>query len=182
MKSIRGTSLFLLLLPVLSLLGNGCASTQGSARLVTPPKADVSLVQFSNLIVEVESKQGISLTSSDKERILNLIVQNIRVDASDRFKAINQTNSGPSALHASVMIKRYEEGNAFARAMLVGLGQMHIDADVALSNWETKESIAQYEVSKTFAWGGLYGGLTDIKDVEDGFAKAVAASILGRKE
>lgn len=80
------------------------------------------------------------------------------------------------------MIKRYEEGNAFARAMLVGLGRMHIDADVALSNWETKESIVQYEVSKTFAWGGLYGGLTDIKDVEDGFAKAVAASILGRKE
>jgi hypothetical protein len=66
--------------------------------------------------------------------------------------------------------------------MLAGLGQMHINADVTMSDSTTKSNIAQYEVSKTFAWGGLYGGFTDIKVVEDGFAKAVAASILGRKE
>jgi hypothetical protein len=85
-------------------------------------------------------------------------------------------------LQAVVVIKRYEAGNAFMRAMLVGLGQIHIDADVNLTNRETKESIATYEVTKTFAWGGAYGGFTDVKDVEGGFAKAVAASILGKPE
>jgi hypothetical protein len=182
MKSARGIFFLLVLLPALSLVGSGCAGTRGAARLVTPPRADVSLVQFANLIVEVESQPDISSGSFDKERILSLIVKDIRTEAPGRFKTINQTSPEPDTLNAVVMIKRYEEGNAFARAMLAGLGQMHIDADVTLTNWETKESIAQYEVSKTFAWGGAYGAFTDIKDVEDGFAKAVAASILGRKE
>jgi hypothetical protein len=182
MNGVKGFLCLLMLLPTLSLLGSGCAGTRGSARLVTPPRTDVPLVQFANLIVAVESKPDISLGSFEKERILGLIVKDIRTEAPARFKTINQTSPVPDTLNAVVMIKRYEEGNAFARAMLVGLGQMHIDADVTLTNWETKESIAQYEVSKTFAWGGAYGAFTDIKDVEDGFAKAVAASILGRKE
>ncbi|NOT57566.1 MAG: DUF4410 domain-containing protein [Deltaproteobacteria bacterium] len=111
-----------------------------------------------------------------------MIIKNIRTEVPNRFQTINQASPGPSTLNATVMIKRYEEGNAFARLMLAGLGQIHIDADIVLSEEGTKESLAQYEVSKTFAWGGMYGGLTDIMDVEDGFAKAVATSIVGRKE
>ena len=38
----------------------------------------------------------------------------------------------------------------------------------------------QYEVTKTFAWHGFYGGLTDIKDVEVGFCKGVSDSITGK--
>jgi hypothetical protein len=142
----------------------------------------VSLAQFSNLLVEVGCPPDIQLTSVDKERIVSLIVKNVKKDAANRFQAINQTNTSPNTLFASVMIKRYDQGNAFARAMLAGLGQMHIDADVTLRDWEAKNHIARYEVSKTFAWGGLYGGLTGIEEIEDGFAQAVAASIVGRKE
>jgi hypothetical protein len=65
--------------------------------------------------------------------------------------------------------------------MLAGLGQMHIDADVVLTEPSTKEQLAKYDVTKTFAWGGMYGGFTGIKDVEDGFAKAVASAIAGKK-
>lgn len=43
--------------------------------------------------------------------------------------------------------------------LLSGLGQMHIDADVTLSDLATQEILAKYEVTKTFGWGGLYGGL-----------------------
>ena len=85
-------------------------------------------------------------------------------------------------LHAAVNITRYDEGNSFARAMLAGLGQMHIDATVTLSDYQTKEEFAKYEVTETFAWGGLYGGFTDIRTVEEGFAKTVAASVSGKQE
>jgi len=178
----RGPQLLRILMLVLGLLASGCASTRGSARLIAPPQVGVSLSQFSNLLVEVECRPDIQLTSSDKERIVNLIIKNINRDSSNRFTTVNQTNAGPRTLYASVMIKRYDQGNAFARAMLAGLGQMHIEADVTLRDGETKNDIAQYEVSKTFAWGGVYGGLTGIEDIEDGFSQAVAASILGRKE
>lgn len=66
--------------------------------------------------------------------------------------------------------------------MLAGLGQMHIDADVALIDPATDEQVAKYDVTKTFAWGGMYGGFTGIKDIEDGFAKAVASAIAERKK
>jgi hypothetical protein len=150
--------------------------------MVTPPSSDLASAQLDNLVVEVEGRPDVSLKDIDRERILNLVINSIKTESPNRFRAINQPNPGSDTLRATVIIKRYEAGNAFARAMLIGLGQIHIDADVALSNWETKASIAQYEVNKTFAWGGLYGGITDIRDVEDGFAKAVASSILGKRE
>jgi len=145
-----------------------------------PPPA--ALAQFSKLTVKVETAKDVSLGAADKERISNLIVQNIKTDSPQRFTAINQDIPMPGALQASIVITKYDEGNAFARAMLAGLGQMHIDAEITLNDSEKKEEIAKYEVNKTFAWGGLYGGFTSMKDVEDGFAKAVAASILGKSD
>jgi hypothetical protein len=63
--------------------------------------------------------------------------------------------------------------------MLAGLGQIHIDADVILREYEKNESLAKYEVKKTFAWGGIYGGATGIEEVETGFARAVVSVIFG---
>ncbi len=40
--------------------------------------------------------------------------------------------------------------------------------------------LAKSEITKTFAWGGIYGGTTEIKDVEEGFAEAVASVLLGQ--
>jgi hypothetical protein len=48
--------------------------------------------------------------------------------------------------------------------MLAGLGQIHIDTDVILSDVGREEPFAVYAVTKTFAWGGLYGASTRITD------------------
>ena len=40
--------------------------------------------------------------------------------------------------------------------------------------------LGEYEVKKTFAWGGIYGASTKIEDVEAGFAEGVADLILRR--
>jgi hypothetical protein len=55
------------------------------------------------------------------------------------------------------------------------LGQIHIDATVRLIDATSGNVTASYDVSKTFAWGGMYGGSTRIQDVEVGFAKSVVA-------
>jgi hypothetical protein len=172
------------LIPLLAIgfLVAGCAGTGGSHKLVTPPLSQEQATKYPDLIVAVESTPEIPLTATDKDRILQLILNSIQEESPDRFTTINASTPMPGTLHVAVTITRYDEGNAFARFMLAGLGQMHIDADVVLTDESTKEKLAQYEVTKTFAWGGIYGAATNIKGIEEGFAKAVAASILGKDE
>jgi hypothetical protein len=78
-----------------------------------------------------------------------------------------------------VQVATYDEGNAFARLMLAELGQMHIEGTVTLRDDATKAVVGEYEVSKTFAWGGVYGASTKIEQVQGGFAESVAAVIAG---
>jgi hypothetical protein len=63
--------------------------------------------------------------------------------------------------------------------MLAGLGQMRIAADVTLEDRARGVSLGTYDVSKTFAWGGVYGAATKLADIEEGFADAVVAVVLG---
>ena len=158
----------------------GCASSSGSHKLLTPSFSSDQISKYSSLQIVVSSKGDAQVSQLDKNRISDQIVKDIQEDAPSRFEVLNQASPNVPTLEASVEIKRYDEGDAFARFMLAGLGQIHIDADVILSDLVTKERFAQYEVTKTFAWGGIYGGFTGIKEVEAGFCKAVSDSILGK--
>ena len=66
----------------------------------------------------------------------------------------------------------YDEGSAVARLMLIGMGQIHIDADIAILD-AAGNMIGVYKVAKQFAIGGLVGGTTQIEDVEKGFENSV---------
>ncbi len=164
----------------LASLLTGCAGTGGSRQLVGSLVNSSQASKFSDLLITVQPVNNVSLSQSDTDRMTKLVAENIRIDSPARFKTINTASPSPTTLEALVSVKNYDEGSAFARAMLAGLGQIHIDADVTLSNSLSKEKLAQYEVTKTFAWGGLYGGFTGIEDAEVGFCKAVADSILGK--
>jgi hypothetical protein len=50
-----------------------------------------------------------------------------------------------------------------------------------LSDLATQKDLANYAVTKTLAWHGFYGALTDIQEVEIGFCKVVAEAILDNK-
>lgn len=163
-------------------LAGGCASTKGSYNMVPGLKADEQIASYAHLQVDLRCNDDVSLAQSDQQRILNLIVNSIPTECPNRYKVVNGSESDQRTLHALVKMTKYDEGNAFARFMLAGLGQMHIDAIVALSDLRTDEELGKYEVAKTFAWGGIYGGSTGIRNIEDGFAKAVAASLCAKKE
>jgi hypothetical protein len=171
----------LVLLFSLFLLG-ACAGTPGTARSVMALPDASELDRYRNLHVELEAAgEDVRLTRSDGERIAMLVQEKIRQQRRGRFTALEDFDGAPDTLRALIRIKRYDEGSAFARAMLAGLGQIHINADVLLSDVEREEPFAEYAVSKTFAWGGLYGASTRISDVEHGFADAVARAILGER-
>lgn len=172
---------FLLTLLIFTAILSGCASSGGSHQLVSAANNSGQLVKYTDLQLNIQPVTGVKLDQSDTERMTKLIVESIQTGAPNRFKTINSTTPGTSTLQATVKVKNYDEGNAFARFMFAGLGQIHIDADVVLSDAINNTPLEQHQVNKTFAWGGVYGVSTNIKDAEVGFCKAVADTILGKE-
>jgi len=170
---------FLPLLLLTALVSGGCATSPGAVSAIAPLKPGMNLGTYSSLAVEVE---GVELTPVDKERIRIRIVDAIMKEAPTRFKHINVPTPEPPTLRASVTVTNYDKGNAFARFMLAGLGQIHIGAEVALRDQGTGDELGRFQVNKTFAWGGIYGAVTRVEDVEDGFAGAVANVLLSKDE
>ena len=158
----------------LALLG-GLAACAGS---VAPPTVvqDLSSAQRSALHlgdISTAKGPGAVMTPEDINRITALV--RAEIEAQTPGLLLPPDTTGGSAMR--ILITSYDEGNAFARLMLAGLGQIHIDGDVTLVNRATGVTEATYKVSKQFAFGGLYGGTTTIHDVEKGFAKSVAETV-----
>lgn len=112
--------------------------------------------------------------------VVALVAQKVKEQAPNRFTDLTSTVTDAETLHVTIAFTRYDEGNAFARAMLAGLGQIRIDAEVTLEDRTLQKVLDRSEITKTFAWGGVYGASTGIKDVEAGFAEAVAKVLLGQ--
>jgi Domain of unknown function (DUF4410) len=171
------------ILCLLLVLGLGAAGCAGSAAGVKPAVGigPQDLSGYTSLRVDVTKAEGVAVESAEAERIGKRIVEAIGKKQPGRFQSVNGDGAGQPTLHATVRLTRYDKGNAFARAMLAGLGSMHIDGKVSLKDPAKDANLGDYEVNKTFAWGGIYGASTSIEDVEVGFAEGVADAILGKK-
>lgn len=119
--------------------------------------------------ITAEAKPGVAMTPADIDRIISQIKADIAAKNPDVL--VDKTAS-PDVM--KIEFTRYDSGSAFARFMLMGLGQIKIDADVSIVNSTSNQVVGEYDVSKDFAFGGIYGGVTRIEDVEKGFAKSVA--------
>ncbi len=165
---------------IIAMFAFGCAGTQGSYSPVVTEGTDIG--KYSNLVVEVKNNPDVALAASDNDRIMAKIVNNLRKDYPSKFKEINPAKPDTETLQAVVNITKYDKGNAFARFMLAGLGSMQIKADILLNDLANGQCLGKSECKKTFAWGGIYGGATTIEGIEEGFAKAAAASIAEAKK
>jgi hypothetical protein len=122
--------------------------------------------------VTAEAQPGVTMASYELDRIVSKV--------KSVLPAVSGSGAPPASTGAAPMAKirmvftQYDKGNAFARFMLIGTGQIKIDADVYFVDDATGQQIGKYQVSKQFAFGGIYGGSTSVEDVEDGFAKSVA--------
>jgi Domain of unknown function (DUF4410) len=124
--------------------------------------------------VAAEAMPGVAMTQLEIDRITQRVRAEILAKDAGAFLAKPPAADGTRPIKLKLVFTQYDGGNRFARFMLVGLGQIHIDADVLLVDATSGETLGKYEVSKQFAFGGLYGGFTSIEDVEKGFAKSVA--------
>ena len=171
----------LTVLSLLVILVAGCAGSAGSAKPLTAAGKPETLTRYTKLALATSAQGDAStMTAADRERIAALVARKVKELAPNRFADVAATTPDSETLHATIAFTRYDEGNAFARFMLAGLGQIHIDAEVTLEDRVLQTVIGKFEVTKTFAWGGIYGGATRINDVEEGFAEAVAKVVLGQ--
>ncbi|MBI3029813.1 MAG: hypothetical protein HYY64_09905, partial [Candidatus Rokubacteria bacterium] len=97
---------------LVALAATGCASSPGDIAPITQLKEEARLAAFSNLALEVRSPDDVPMTSTDRERLSNLIVTMIKTEAPGRFKEINSPTPQPSTLHVALNVTRYEKGNA----------------------------------------------------------------------
>jgi hypothetical protein len=165
---------------LLAMFVAGCASSAGSAKPLTAAAKADTLARYSKISVVTSARgEASGMTAADQERIGALVAQKVTAGPPpNRFTV--STTIDPETLRVSIEFTRYDEGNAFARLMLAGLGQIHIDAEVTLEDCARQVVVSKFEVTKTFSWGGIYGGTTCITDVEAGFAEAVAKVVLGQ--
>jgi len=114
------------------------------------------------------------MTKEDLDRISHRVEAELKAAYPDRIIDPGAPPP-PGEVNVKMVFTEYDTGNAFARFMLAGLGQIRIGANVFLVEPASDRTVGEFEVSKDFAFGGIYGGATRIEDVEDGFARSVAA-------
>ena len=151
-----------------------CAGSTGAYRRVGADGAKLAALRAERMAVEVDAARGVPVTEAERQRIAVLVARYLPEDCP---AAPPVAADGPADVIARILITRYDKGNAFARAMLIGLGQIHIEGRLTLEEARSGRALARYDLSKTFAWGGFYGGFTRMEDVEHGFARAAVAAI-----
>jgi Domain of unknown function (DUF4410) len=155
----------------------GCATTVPTADFSQQIVAGARVSAPDTVKVNVDAADAVKMLPIDKERIAEEVAMKI-----DARKAANATAGAARVYEVDLRLTRYDKGNAFARAMLAGLGQIHIEGVVSVFEMPGHTAVGEFTLKKTFAWGGIYGAATSIEDIEDTFADGVAAAVTGQKE
>ncbi|HEX4301398.1 MAG TPA: DUF4410 domain-containing protein [Rhizomicrobium sp.] len=156
----------LLAIAAVAVLLAGCAGSVSAPEPITAlSPAQKSALRISD--ITADAAPDVQMSDGD----FGLIAQNVRSYIGAKSPQVFADQNG--ALKMRIHFTKFDRGNAFARSMLIGLGQIVIEANVSLLDPGGKV-VAEYKVSKDFALGGMMGAMTTVEDVEDGFAKSVA--------
>jgi len=168
---------------------SGCAGTAPTAEFKKPISEAFRLCANDEAGVRLAAADGVTLNDVSRQRLESRLSQTIN----EKKKSVQCKTADKRVFVLQSKITRYDEGSAFARAMLAGLGQIHIDGEFtlnllpAVAGADSKpgvngENVAEFSVQKTFAWGGMYGASTRIEDVEPAFAEGVTEAIVAQAE
>ena len=164
-------------LPLL-LITAGCGTTTLNLKST---EYVVDLTQYKSITIQTSTTRGATVPEAAQARMKGLIKDEILECCRGRFENISLGDPGADDLVLSVKFTIYEEGNRFARFMLAGLGSMQIHADVEIKDTKSGQTIYGGEAGKTFGWGGVYGAVTGMDDLEKGLAKEVVAGLRTRR-
>ena len=166
----------------------GCAGSAPEPVFVLPFETpERPLEGYTQMILTYEAKPEVEMPEHEQIRVVAFVKQELERRAPGRFVFVKDakktstaaTTSGEPApetektVRLHILFTEYDEGDALARFMIAGAGQIRIGTAVKLRDQATDELLGEYEVSKQFAFGGIYGASTDVADVEEGLAKGI---------
>jgi Domain of unknown function (DUF4410) len=158
-------------------VSTGCAGTAPKAQFSREIVPESRISSPDSVQVTVGAADNVAILPTEKERLGERIKSKI-----DAEKISNPGAGDARAYELDVQLSRYDKGNAFARAMLAGLGQIHIDGKVSVYQIPEHTLVGEFGVAKTFAWGGVYGASTSMEDIEGTFAEGIADAVTGQKK
>lgn len=141
-----------------------CAGSVSAPTTIQAMSPDVrASLRVSN--VSADAASGVEMSDADFDAVCQKVKAHLPAGV--------LADSGAAGTYAmKIHFTRFDRGSAAARALLIGLGQIRIEATVSLVDG-SGNSVAQYGVAKDFALGGIAGATTSVDDVEDGFAKSI---------
>jgi len=160
---------------ICSALLAGCAGTPPAPKFSHDMVSDSRVAATDTAEVTIEVAEHIEVLPGDRDRVAQKI--KARIDAR---KLTNTASNEPRAFQVVLRVTRYEKGNRFARAMLAGLGQIHLEGTISVYQMPAHTLVEEFDMHKTFAWGGIYGASTSMEEIEDTFADSVAATVTGQ--
>jgi hypothetical protein len=167
----------LLMLLALAAMLAGCASSPPEPKFTHVMVVDSRIRAADSAEVTITAPDTIKILPNERQRVAEKIKAQI-----DVRKAKNSGFGEPRAYLVVLNVTRYEKGNAFARAMLAGVGQIHLDGTISLFQMPEHNLVEEFDMQKTFAWGGIYGASTSMETIEDTFCDSVAATVTGQQQ
>jgi hypothetical protein len=155
----------------------GCAGTAPKPEIVHPIVSEARIMSPDQTAVSVDADDTVNILPMEREKFAEIIESKIATR-----KIANASTGGTRSFAVDLHLTRFDKGNAFARAMLAGLGQIHIEGKVQVYQMPGHTLIGEFQMSKTFAWGGIYGAATSMEDIENTYADGVAATLTGQNE
>jgi hypothetical protein len=155
----------------------GCAGTAPKPTYTHEivPESRISMLDHSE--VKVDAAKEVKILPLEEERLTQEIASKI-----EARRVRNVGGTAARNFEVDLHVTRYDKGNAFARAMLAGLGQIHIEGTVTVFQMPEHTLVGSFDLKKTFAWGGIYGASTSMDDIQNTFADGVAAAVTGQPE
>ncbi len=156
---------------------SGCAGEMAAYDWKMPFKEPAVLEKYQWVLVNVQVREGFSLPEPTRERLASRINQYFRSMPGRKLIPVSLEGTGEGILNAQVVITRYDDGVLFARSAFREPDSMYIVGEVTLSDGQSKERLAVFDVSQTYDRSRTFGGLTTIDELEPQFAQGVVAGI-----
>jgi hypothetical protein len=159
-----------------SILLGGCATTAPNANFSASLASGEAVDSNDKVEVALSRAREVELPSYDMERLKVRIAEKIEFERG-LVGGVNKARN----IKIEVFVTKYDKGSVVARAMLAGLGQMHIDCRVKIIDKDKGVVLGDFNIDKTFAWGGIYGAVTSMEDIEHGLADGIAKAVCATK-
>jgi len=159
---------------------SACANSITGPDEVTHALAPEQITALRVVDISGEIQPGIAMPQFQLDRVIQLVKAHLSSELPQAMGTTGTDGASPKA-KIKMVFTDYDEGNAFARFMLAGLGQIKLGADVVFVDAVTGQELGRYKLSKQFAFGGIYGVATRMEAVEEGFAKSVVEILREKK-